>query len=194
MKKLITILLVIGSISASFGQTAEEIEMVCLINKVRSNPESFIPAVEAYIASAKKLKALGVKTTNKTTNKSVDIVAEGEALITFLKSAKPVKTLSLSTMLYTNTKSHAQYLDSTKQLSHTGPNGQTLADRTKNVTKTAGENCGTGKTATDVMVQLLIDLSSPNKGHRNNIFNSEYTQVSVAKSGNTWVQDFIVTK
>lgn len=180
--------------SASFAQTAEEIEMVTLINQVRTNPESFIPAVEAYIASAKKLKALGAKTTNKSTSKSVDIVAEGEALIAFLKSAKPVKALKLSTFLYANTKSHAQYLDSTKQLSHTGPNGQTLVDRTKNVSKTAGENCGTGKTATDVMVQLLIDLSSPNKGHRANIFNADYTQVSVGKSGNTWVQDFIVTK
>ena len=191
MKKLITIIFVICTVSTSFAQTAEEIEMVTLINQVRTNPSSFIPVVEAYIASAKTLKALGAKTTNKSNGKVVDVVAEGEALIAFLKTAKPVKAMSVSVALYTVTKSHAQYLDSTKQLSHTGPNGQTLADRVKNVTKNAGENCGTGKTATDVMVQLLMDLSSPTKGHRTNIFNPEYKQVSVAKSGNTWVQDFI---
>ena len=50
MKKLITIILIICSVSASFAQTAEEIEMVTLINQVRTNPESFIPAVEAYIS------------------------------------------------------------------------------------------------------------------------------------------------
>lgn len=172
------------------AQTVEEVEMVTLINQIRTNPKSFIPAIENHIASAKRLKAMGGKITNKTNGKTVDVVAEGEALIEFLNTVKPVKALSLGICVYPFAKSHSQFLDSTKQLSHIGVNNQTLAQRTKVLGLSMGENCAIGNTSTDVMVQLLLDLSSPTKGHRANIFNELYTQVAIAKSGKTWVQDF----
>jgi uncharacterized protein YkwD len=190
MKNLLILIATILSFTAT-AQTATEIEMVTLVNQVRTNPKSFIPAVEAYIESAKKLNSLGGRMTNKTTGKSVDNVMEAKFLISFLNTVKPVKPLELSIALYTITKSHANYLDSTKKVSHTGPNGQTLAERTKASGLSVGENVGTGSTATNAMVQLLIDLSSPTKGHRTNIFNPKYTQLSVGNTGNIWVQDFI---
>lgn len=190
MKNLLILIATILTLTVNAQTETEDINMVLLVNQVRTNPKSIIPAVEAYIESAKKLKALGGKVTNKSNGKNVDVVAEAEALIVFLNNQKPVKALLYGGFIYPFAKSHAQYLDSTRQLSHIGRNGQTLEQRTKVLGFNMGENCGIGKTATDVMVQLLIDLSSPNKGHRLNIFNENYKQMAAAKAGNTWVQDF----
>lgn len=189
MKNLLILIATILSFTTN-AQTAKEIEMIALVNQIRTNPKSFIPVIESYIVSVKKLKSLGGTITNKRTG-IVDGVVEGNALIAFLKIQKPVKALELSVILYPVTKSHANYLDSTKQVSHTGPNCQTLAQRTKSSGLLVGENVGTGITATDVMIQLLLDLSSSTKGHRTNIFNPKYTQLSVGNTGNVWVQDFI---
>ncbi len=184
MKKVIILIVLCVSTIAS-AQTAEEIEMTNLINKIRTNPTSFIPVIEAYIASSKQLSF-----TNKKTGKQIDIVGEGTKLIAFLKNVKAVDSLKVSLVLYPIAKSHAKYVDSTKQIGHTGPNGQLFTDRVKSTGLTCGENVGVGRTATEVMIALLIDLSSPTKGHRTNIFNPNYKQVSVAKVGNIWVQNF----
>lgn len=188
MKNLILIIATFLTLGAT-AQTNEEIEMVTLVNQVRTNPKSFIPIVEAYKASIGKEKY-----TNKTTGGKIDMVAECNTLISFLKSVKPVSALELSLILYPVTKSQAKYLDSTKQCGHTGPNGQTLLDRTKGLGLLVGENCvsNNGKSITETLIQLLLDAGLKEKSHRANIFNPKYSQISVAKIGSVLVQDFIV--
>jgi uncharacterized protein YkwD len=183
MKKLATIILIICSVSASFAQTAKETEMVALINQVRTNPKSFIPVVEAFINNGGTGLKLKVKSNPK-------MIAEAKALIAFLSTVKPVDSLKTSSVLYPITKAHVNYLDSTKTLSHTGRNGQTLADRTKSTGLSCGENTTTGGDVKLAMLYLLIDYNAPVKGHRNNIFNPKYTKVAAANSGGYWVQDF----
>lgn len=195
MKKLLIIIATILSFTAS-AQTSEEIDMVILLNQVRTNPTSFIPAVEAYIAKIEAEKAAFAKLTKNATVKGDffktknEILIEAKALIGFLKTVQPVKALELSVYLYPTTKSHSQYLDSTNQMTHIGHNGQTLTQRTKNLSLLVGENCGIGATPTELMLQLLIDYKVEGKGHRANIFSTKYSQVSAAKTGTTWVQDF----
>lgn len=190
MKKLVIFIFLFVSTIAS-AQTAEEIEMTILVNKVRTNPTSLIPEVEKYIASVKKLNSMGGKMTNKSTEKNVNAIGEANALIVFLKKVKPVNALELSVVLYSTTKTQATYLDSTNQLVHTDANGKTLAERTKSFGLVCGENCVFNtSSATSALIQLLIDLGVTDKGHRANIFNPNYKQISVAKVNNVWVQDF----
>lgn len=189
MKNLLIIIATILSFTAT-AQTAKEIEMVTLVNQVRTNPKSFIPVVEAYMTemnTATKTLAGGVKMTRKV---NPALIAELKNLITFLKTVKPVGELKTSTVLYPITKKFVSYLDSVKQITHVGPNGQTLADRTKSTGLLVGENCTTGGDVNHAMILLLLDFKAEVKGHRNNIFNPKFTKIAVANSNGYWVQDF----
>ena len=55
------------------------------------------------------------------------------------------------------------------------------------------ENCISidGKSIYECLVVLLIDYKRKDKAHRNNLLDKNVKQVSVAKSGNYWVQNFI---
>jgi uncharacterized protein YkwD len=200
MKKLLFILAILLSFTAT-SQTAEELEMVDLVNQVRTNPKSFIPVIEDYIKTLESksnvfadIKITGAIVTKKTNNASTfynTLVCEAKKLIIFLNNVKPVCSLELSNVLYPITKNHATYLDSINILSHIGPNGQTLSDRTKNTSLMVGENCAhNSTTAINTLTQLLIDLGVKSKGHRNNIFNPKYKKISVARVGDVWVQNF----
>jgi len=199
MKNLLILLVTLFSFTAT-AQTAEEIDMVVLVNQVRTNPKSFVPAVEAYIKTLEAktnpfggVNIKGATVTKKTSNASAafkPLIAEAKALIVFLNTVKPVKALELSLVLYPVASEQAKYLDSIKQLGHTGANGKSFTKRTSMLATLVGENCATGATATDALLMLLIDYGDKPKGHRANIFNTKYTQMSVAKAGNTWVQDF----
>ncbi len=196
MKKLLVIIATIFSITAT-AQTVEEIDMLILVNKVRTDPKSFIPVVENYISSITKLSKNNVKYSYRSKpNKDInnDIIVEAQGLIIFLKKTKSVSPLELSLVLYPLVKSHAQYLDSTKQLTHNGPNGQSFNDRIKSAglgRLFVGENCILNtSTQSNVLLQWLLDLGVSGKGHRVNIFNINYKQSAIAKIGDTWVEDF----
>lgn len=188
MKNLLIIIATILSFTAT-AQTATEKEMFELVNQVRTNPKSFIPVVEAYIESCKKFNAMGGKA--KANGQSVNFIAEANTLIRFLKTAKPVNALELSTKTYTITKTHANFLDSTKQVTHTSAKGESYNNRLKVLGLTGGENCTTGNDVKRAMLLLLLDIGVTEKGHRDNIFNDKYTKVSIGNTGNYWVQDFI---
>lgn len=182
------------------GQTASELEMINLINQVRTNPKSFIPVVENYIKNIESnsngfdnIKIKGAVVTKKTNHKPEGMnqyIDAAKELIVFLNTQKPVKSLEFKPELYKMTKCQAIFLDSTKQVTHDGPNGTSFMFRTKNCGYLLGENCGTGQTATDVMLQLLMDVGVKNKGHRTNIFKADYKILSVGNSSKYWVQDF----
>ena len=189
MKYFITTLSLFVTLS-TFAQTPDEAEMFNLINEVRTNPKSFVPVVEAYIADLNTVKIINVNGVKMTVTKKVDqtLVKEAKELIKFLNTAKPVSSLSLSKATYDIAKKQVVFMDSTKQVTHNGPNGVTFAERTKGFL--IGENCTAGNNAKQAMLLLLLDYRAIVKGHRNNILNPQYTKVSVAKSGNYWVQDF----
>lgn len=196
---LIALLTIIGLTATATAQTAEELKMVNLINEVRTNPKSFIPAVEFYIeileSKSKPFVEIKGATVTKKTNHTSDAVKpmidEAKKLIVFLNTVKPVDKLEISNELYPVTKIFASYLDSTKQLGHTGYNGQSLNARTKKFRfMLVGENCVKDANVETAMLQLLLDFGTKSKGHRTNIFDKSFTKVAVAKIGYTWVQDF----
>jgi uncharacterized protein YkwD len=188
MKNLLIIIATILSFTAS-AQTASEKEMFNLVNQVRTNPKSFIPVIEAYIADMSKPKKVGSLTVTKKVDPSV--IAELKSLISFLNTVKPVDSLVFSQNTYIITKLQATFMDSTKQVTHNSFNGDSYAKRIKPLGLTGGENCTTGADAKTAMILLLLDYKATEKGHRNNIFNPTYTKLSVGNSGAYWVQDFI---
>jgi hypothetical protein len=202
MKKLVLILLTL-TLTNIFGQTTNEIEMFKLINQVRTAPKTFIPVVEAQIKKLEDLKngkqikfnsKITVINTKHTYSPKLDtLILEAKDLIKFLNSIKPVNALTISNVMYSTTKTFSNFLDSKKEIGHTGINDQTFAKRIQTVGLTGGENCTVGLDANEAMYLLLVDYGKE-KGHRNNLFNVNYKQVSVANTGNVWVQDFINEK
>ena len=199
MKNLFIAITIILSLTSS-AQTAQETEMFNLVNQVRTNPKSFIPVVEEYIKTLEVspesfggIKLKGVTVTKKTNNAKTitnPLIAEAKDLIIFLKTQKSVKALNVSPSLYVIAKAQADYMDTIKNLTHNGPNGESASKRfTKNFIL-CGENCATGTSATNVMLSLLIDYGIKDKGHRKNIFLKEFTKIAVGNTNQYWVQDF----
>lgn len=199
MKNLVIIIATILSLTAT-AQTAKEIEMVTLVNQVRTNPKSFVPAVEAYIKTLEekqncggmKIKITGAVVTKKSTTVTGNfngLIAEAKKLIVFLNTQKPIKALELSLTLSPIARTQAEYIDSIKTLTHNGLNESTTKRFTKGFTL-SGENCAVGTTATNAMIELLVDYGVANKGHRTNIFNKAFTKIAIGNSNEYWVQDF----
>lgn len=208
MKTLITLILL--SLSVTYvGQTQKEIEMIILVNQVRTNPKSFIPVVESYIKTqdsliqinnkplSEKVKLPSTIVITKSTNNYLKVnnyyeerITECKRLITFLKTQKPVKPLTSCSYLYIIASSQVKYIESIKHLTHDGPNGETATKRFTKGYILCGENCAIGETPTKVLLELLIDSGVKDKGHRKNIFLKEFTLISVGNAGNYWVQDF----
>ena len=194
MKKIITIILTLVSLGIT-AQTSEELEMIKMINQLRTNPKSFIPYIEERIKGLETMKANPKFTITLRSNKSnitEYYIVEYKKLIVFLNKQKPVSVLELSNKLYLITQNQANYLDSTKQLTHIGPNGETIGNRMKKMSSTVSENCAWGSDdVVETLIVLLLDYGVPNKGHRTNLFNPNMTRVAVAKVNQYWVQDFI---
>ena len=143
MKRLIfAFLLVTTSISAQTGLDSVMLEE---INRVRTNPKSYVPLIEDYIKSKQlflkriksgttkyvsvqgtkdknnKFKPNGVKTSGKSAVLK-DIKAARE-LINTLKKMKPVGELTFCTLMDSITDVQGMYLDSIGRFGHYGPNG-----------------------------------------------------------------------
>ena len=198
MKHLLILVLAFLTLTPK-AQTVEDADMVVLINQIRYAPKTFVPYVEAYIQrletgiDTRKFKTVTVKvqSTAKKSGLTDSLIAEANRLIVYLKNKKSTYTIELAVGLYPITKAHAKYLDSTNQITHDGPNGQTLKDRTKGYTVIENACLTKNGDVADCLVQLLMDYGTKVKTHRDNIFSGKVSQVSVARSGNVWVQDFI---
>ena len=204
MKNIITLIL----ISLSFvikAQSVEEFDMLNMINEIRINPKSFIPRVEAYIKKLESASTLTFTNPNIKITKSKNdglnekLIIEAKDLIVFLNNQKSVRALGFNNKLYHITKKHANYLDSTKTVSHDGPDGETLAIRTQSIGFSVLENvCSVNNannrnTVIDALLQFLLDYGVANKPHRANLFNEKASNMAVAKTGDIWVQNFTYT-
>lgn len=219
MKRLIfAFLLVTTSISAQTGLDSVMLEE---INRVRTNPKSYVPLIEDYIKSKQlflkriksgttkyvsvqgtkdknnKFKPNGVKTIGKSAVLK-DIKAARE-LINTLKKMKPVGELTFCTLMDSITDVQGMYLDSIGRFGHYGPNGNRLSDRFKGLKPmtSVSENVGAirknsvSKNFTDIMVELLVDGHIKSRGHRKNILNPKSKFVSIYISDKHFIQNFL---
>lgn len=151
-------------------------------NRVRQNPQSYLPILEAYLA---RMNAEGNIPGGCGPNCTLQ-TREGrpavEEAINFLRNQPAVGPLTLSTGAAHAAKAHAQdQRDGT--IGHSGSDGSSPSER---LSRFGVENLGSGEniaygpnTAEDVMLGLIIDDGVADRGHRTSIFSPDWTMAGV---------------
>ena len=218
--KLILLLIGISQVIVGYGQSfdslntaakcqymkAEEREMIYEINRVRSNPRSYLLYIEPMLATAREnlekngkghksysLTYVGSYTDGKESRR-VDTtwyyrnVEEVRALTTLIKDLKKIKGLSIlqpDSGIYNAALKHAvDQQEHDWQLMHTGSDGSSPWERIIRFSPTmsfGNENiAGNSGNATprNIVIQLLVDEGIPGYGHRYNLLNAQWTHVA----------------
>ncbi|PZO57815.1 MAG: hypothetical protein DCF15_06240 [Phormidesmis priestleyi] len=147
-------------------------------NRIRQNPQSYIPILEAYLA---RMNAQGNipngcgQNCTLTTNEGKPAVEEA---IRFLRNQPAVGALTLSDNVARAAKAHAQDQQG-GEVGHTSSDGSSLSQRLTRFgvqPLSAGENIDYGSTtAQGVIISLIVDDGVPSRGHRTNLFSPNWT-------------------
>lgn len=182
----------------------EEREMIYEINRVRSNPRSYLQYIEPMLKEAQTyLKQYGKGDSNYSVTYTEAPSSNGKSrmktdtvwhftreenvralttLVNDLKTLKPLSVLRPDSGIYAAARKHAA--DNTKhnwKLMHTGSDGSHPWDR---ITKYApsmrfgNENiAGNSENppARGIVIQLLVDAGIPGYGHRYNLLDPQWT-------------------
>jgi uncharacterized protein YkwD len=182
----------------------EEREMIYEINRLRSNPKSYLQYIEPLLAEAKKrLQNNGrgsknysltftTKTVNGTESTKIDTTwhytneEEVKALNTLVNDLRKLKKLSIlqpDSGIYNAAQKHAKDQDEHEwKLMHTGSDGSSPWDRITKFSPSmyfGNENIagrgGLSTTPRDFVIQLLVDSGIPGYGHRYNLLDPQWT-------------------
>ena len=150
-------------------------------NQVRTNPQSFIPKLEAMLPlfQGDVYRAPGKIALR--TNEGPSAVKE---CIEFLRNAKPVHELTLSEGMSNACSDHANDIGPKNMVSHSGTDGSSFSKRLERYGDwmgTVGENCEFGgETGEEVIINLMVDDGVSNRGHRKNMFSPDFKFVGIA--------------
>jgi uncharacterized protein YkwD len=151
------------------------------INLARTAPKDYASFLEQF-------KKYYHEKLIKLPNETLIITKEGvEALMEatrFLRSTKPVPLLKLSKGMSLGAKDHMKDLRSSGGSQHRGIDGSEPRDRVNRYgtwQKMISENIAFGHDrAKNIVISLIIDDGVPHRGHRKNIFNSDFRVIGVA--------------
>lgn len=191
--------------------TPDEKEMVYEINRVRSDPGSYLQYIEPLLATAKnKLKKFGkgeasysvtytTTTNNGKEKKKTDTIWHYQneeevktlsSLVSDLEKLKKLSVLQPDSGIYKAAKKHSADQDKHQwTLLHTGSDGSQPWDRIKLFSPAMGfgnENLAGGypqPSPRDIVLQLLIDEGIPGYGHRYNLLDPQWTHVACVAGG-----------
>jgi len=184
--------------------TETEREMLYEINRVRSNPKSYIQYLQPMLNDAMttlKKNGKGYKNysvtfssttkdgkTVETTDTTWHYTNEEQVkalttLINDLKKLKPLSILKPDSGIYNAATKHAKDQDNHDwKLMHTGSDGSDPWDRIRFFSPTmsfGNENIAGNSmyivTARDIVIQLLVDSGIPGYGHRYNLLDPAWT-------------------
>ena len=162
---------------------AVEREILREHNRIRQNPRSYIPILEAHLETMDGRGnipgGLGPGTI-LLTQEGASAVYEA---IDALWYQKPVQALQFHPDLQTSARQHAFDQRNGGRIGHAGTNGSTHSQRINDAMKnndglffgSCGENIAYGpKTGQEVVLQLIVDDGVPDRGHRDNIFHEDW--------------------
>ncbi|MEL6554018.1 MAG: CAP domain-containing protein [Cyanobacteria bacterium J06621_11] len=157
-----------------------EQEIISEHNRVRQNPQSYIPLLENYLESmtvdGHVIHGCG-QGCLLTTREGRAAVEEA---IAFLRNQPPVDPISLSAPVAQAAKSHAQDQQN-GQVGHISSDGSSFLQRLPRFgvrSTNIGENISYGAaSAQTVVMRLLIDDGVPSRGHRTNVFAPSWEKV-----------------
>jgi uncharacterized protein YkwD len=121
--------------------------------------------------------------------------------IAFLNAQKPLEAVTYDPRLGVAASLHLTDLQTSGQVSHSGSDGSTVMVRVQRqglYSMTVAEEISTGETDPGAIIrQLIIDATTPTRGHRLDLFNPRFVLVGIAcgphsKSGSLCVIDFSI--
>jgi uncharacterized protein YkwD len=158
-----------------------EKEIIHEINLARTAPKDYASFLEQF---KKYYHEKLIQLPNETpilTKEGVGALLEA---IRFLRSAKPVPLLTLSKGMSLGAKDHVKNLGLSEDSHHRGSDKSQPWDRVNRYgtwQKVIGENISFGyDRARYIVMNLIIDDGVPHRGHRKNIFNSDFRVMGVA--------------
>lgn len=152
-------------------------EIFQLHNDIRQNPKSFVEHLEDL---KDKFDGMLLRRPGKVTLRTKEGVDAVNSAIDYLNGLEPVKPLRWCAEVAAAAKDHCDDIGPRGLIQHDSSNGRSgVKERLRkygNIVSCYGENlsfhCDDAK---EVMIQLIVDDGVQNRGHRENIFNPEFT-------------------
>jgi len=165
-------------IAVQLDWTTLEQQIITEHNRVRQDPQSYIPKLEAYMATMNEDGHI----VHGCGQNCVLATQEGqgavEEAIAFLQQQSPVSPVSLSPVVAQAAKALAQDQRG-GEIGHVSSDGTSFLQRLSEFgveSSRIGENISYGSTsAEEVIMRLLIDDGVPERAHRQNLFSSAWT-------------------
>lgn len=148
---------------------------------MRTNPQAYAKRLEAVKASYRGKLRILADGTRLETQEGVRAVDEA---IRALRSQRPLGALELSTCLGASAAEHVRDLGPKGLMSHSGSKGESFEHRLLRYAPNASafaENIAFGPaSASEVVMDLLIDDGVPGRGHRHNLLDPSFQEMGVA--------------
>ena len=167
-------------VSMTFLSKLEQ-EVLIELNRARTDPKTYAKYVKAIM---KYYEGNIIQYPGEIAIMTNEGVSAAEECYEFLMAAEPLDTLRPSRGLSLAAKDHAEDQGETSETGHTGRDGSSPFDRIERYGRwlsTAGENIDYGNdNARRIVLSLIIDDGVPTRGHRANIFNSQFKAAGIA--------------
>ena len=163
--------------------SAAEKEILAEINLARTNPAQYLSYLEAFkpYYHGKEIKYADGSTL--VTNEGVSALEEA---IKFVRSLTPLPPLELRKGLVLGARDHVNDLVKTGQSGHRGSDGSIVEDRLNRYgswSDSVGEDIVyQSRKAREDVIALIIDDGVKSRGHRKNIFKSDFHVIGLALS------------